>query len=373
MDRDFKDVLLSVVRRLPDADKIKLLDIVPGIEENVKTFIIDSEQDDVEMGVGDLVKRLPNLTKVVRKTRTAGEKYHHDCQVLMALAEFNPRITEFVGFEKFAVLKYIKRVTELFPNYDAREVKKVFDYLPAMEPCFFKYHPDMKLKLYVCLSSCLEDTIVRNGREHLIHEIEFVHRYALRSELKSVRELIVRCPGTFRTDLGLLPNVEVVSIVGPIGSNDSSLLESLIGIKNLRKLHLGDFVGRTEANLNAFQQILAKPTLKEIVIKELDDPENDSELNLVNAFLDCERNDFRSLFINYSVVVQDGTITIYDVINFSLYTLYRKFKRINKIVIQTDNKFFEQHIIQGEINLIVETLPRNRSLCVQIGGVVTRY
>ena len=394
MDPKLKDVLFSVGRRLPDEDKIKLIDIIPGIGKYVKTLNMDTEQDEIGMSICALVKRLPNLRKVVLKTPllpedyvyhprqrfvpktpTAAAKYRREQQLLLKLAEINPRITEFEGFCQETILGYILRVKELDQTYEAGDVREVFmsgsDYLKS----FFEKFPDAKLKLSVCIwTPEYEDKLVLNGRGQLVHDLELENGYTLRSEFKSVRILRVLSGNNFSTNLRLVPNVEEVRI----GAEDPNIIESLLLIKNLRRLSLFSVVELTEANFSSFQSILMKPSLKHLMFHE----EPDSELKLINAFLDCERNDFESLaikisvkgrhrpIIGCSVIVKDEVITIYKPINLSLRRLFGKFKRIKEIVIKTKNLWFAEQI-RNEIDLIVESLPRNRSLCVQMSSNVT--
>ena len=396
-----KDVLFLAGRRLPDEDKIRLIDLVPGIGNYVKKLIVNTEQDEAGIGVGDLLKRLPNLRRVVTKTPilyedmaykngyqpsvtekpTGAAKYGRQRRVLIKLAETNPRITEFEGFCDEAILEYMLRVKELDQNYDAGNVKQVyvsrFDYLTP----FFEKFPDVKLKLSDCLWRYQhEDELVQNGRGHLIHDLELEEGYSLLYEFKSVRILTVLSGIKFSKNLSLVPNVEDVRIDAPIRAEDANMIQSLLVIKNLRSLKLFSHVEWSEANFNAFQSILWMPSLKHLEFGE----KLDSELKLINAFLDCERNDFKSLTIRipiklkhktinwWSVSVRDDTITIYKPIDFSLVRLFRKFKRIKQIAILTrDEKFVER--IRNEIDLIVKSLPRNRSLCVFICGRLARY
>ena len=371
MDPKMKVVLFLAGRRLPDEEKIKLIDIIPGIGNYVKKLIINTEDDEAGISVCALVERLPNLRKVVTKTPI------RHLQVLIKLAAINPRIIEFEGFFHEAILEYILRVKELDQNYHAGDVKKVFisgfDYLTS----FFEKFPDANLKLRVCIGTPeYEDELVQNGRGHLIHDLELADGYNLRSEFRSVRNLII-LESDLSSNLPLVPNVEEVRIDAPIGAEDPNMILSLLVIKNLRRLSLFSVVQLTEANFKAFQSILMKPSLKYLEFRE----KPDSELKFINAFLDCERNDFESLVIRVtghgtiirsSVVVKDQIITIYDPIDFSLVRLFSKFKRINKIIIEiVKEKFLEP--IRDEIGLIVDTLPRNRSLCVEIDWDVIRY
>ena len=389
-----KDVLFSVGRRLPDEDKIKLIDIIPGIGKYVKTLKMDTEQDEIGISICALVKRLPNLRKVVLKTPllpedyvydprqrfipktpTGAVKYRREQQVLLKLAEINPRITEFEGFCEEAILGYILRVKELHQNYDAGDVREVFesgsDYLKS----FFGKFPDAKLKLRICIwTPEYEDKLVQNGRGQLVHDLELELGYNLRSEFRSVRSIII-LESDLSSNLLLVPNVEVVTIEAPIEADDPNIIESLLVLKNLRRLSLFSVVGLIEANFSSFQSILLKPSLKHLEFEE----KSDSELKLMNAFLDCERDDFESLVIKLSVevghrtivgcsvIVKDGIITIYKPIDFSLRRLFTKFKRIKEIVIETKNLRFVGQI-RNEIDLIVESLPRNRSLCVKMSS-----
>ena len=149
MDPSLKDVLFLAGRCLPDEDKIKLIDIVPGIENYVKSFDTSTKRDQVGMRVGALLKRLPHLRKVVTKTP------RHHCQVLMNLAEFNTRITIFEGFYGDAEFAYMERVKEQNPNYDARHVENVFDYDFGQRviECYLEKYPDLALKLAVVMES----------------------------------------------------------------------------------------------------------------------------------------------------------------------------------------------------------------------------
>ena len=383
-----KDVLFSVGRRLPDEDKIKLIDITPGIGKYVTTLNIDTEHDEAELGVGDLVKRLPNLRRVVAKTpflpedvqynqqppmvtkTPAGdEKCRRQCQVLKKLAEISPSITEFEGFCYEAILDYMGRARELNPDYDAGDVKEGIvsgsDYLTP----FLETFPDVKVKLAVCIwSPEYEEKFLLNGRGHMIYDLELENGYTLRYELKSVRKLMVQSGSNLSSNLRLVPNVEDVSIFGPFGAGDPSELQSLLRIQNLKRLHLFSRDEFTEANFTAFQSVLMKPSLKQLEFEKVPN----SERKLINAFLDCERNDFESLAIRCSVRVEDNKITIHEPIDFSLVKLFNKFKRIKEIIIEADNAEFLERI-RAEINLIVEALPRNRSLYVRIGGEVFRY
>ena len=86
---------------------------------------------------------------------------------------------------------------------------------------------------------------VQNGRGHLIYDLELVYGYALRSELKSVRKLTVLPRSVLSSNLALLPNVEEVTL-GSLAAPDPNTFQSLLAIKNLRKLSLHDFCcGRT--------------------------------------------------------------------------------------------------------------------------------
>ena len=297
--------------------------------------------------------------------------------MLIQLAEINTRITEFGGFCEEAILEYILRVKELDQNYDAGDVKQVYfsryDYLTS----FFEKFPDAKLKLSDCMWRYVhEEELVHSGQGHLLYDLELEDDYTPRSEFKSVRILTVLSGTNFSTNLSLVPNVEEVRIDAPIRAEDANIIQSLLVMKNLRSLKLFSRNDWSKTNFTAFQSILMKPSLKHLEFGE----KSDSELKLINAFLDCERNDFKSLTIRFSVKtiirwsvnVRDDTITIFVPIDFSLRKLFGKFKRIKQIVILTRNeKFVEQ--IRNEIALIVESLPRNRSLCVFIGGRVVRY
>ena len=373
-----KDVLYFAGKRLPDKDKIKLIDIVPGIGNYVKKLIINTQHDEAGIGVCALVKRLPNLRKVitkspilsneyvynghppvVTKTPTGAEKCRRHRQVLVKLAEVNPKITSFEGFCNEAILDYIQCVKEQDPQYDAVDVRTVFyggsDYLKL----FLQNFPDMKLKLSVCVwSQEYEDKLVQNGRRHLIHDLELEGWYTLRSEFKSVRTLMALPATNLGTILSFLPVVENVRILGSVGDRDPSMLRSLLEVKNLRRLRIYSLQELTEAHHNAFQLILMKPSLKQLEFDE----EPGSKLKMIDAFLDCERRDFESLLIR-SVVVTGKVIRIYDPFDFSLVRLFEKFKRIKEIEIETDNKEFLERI-RGEVNLIAKSLPRNRSLRV---------
>ena len=381
-----KDVLYFAGRRLPDEDKIKLIDLVPGIGNYVTKLIINTKHDGDGKDVCALVKLLPNLRNVVTKspiwfgdfefndmntkTPTGAEKCRRHRQVLVKLAEVNPRITAFEGFCTEAILDYIRCVKEHDPQYEAADVRKVFYGGYDDLEHFLQNFPDMKLKMNVQIRSPeSEDKLVQNGRRHLIHDLELEGWYTLRSEFKSVRNLIVQLASNFSSNLRFLPAVENVQIWGPVGAGDPSMIRSLLEVKNLRKLHLVNCLDKwTEANYNAFRSILMKPSLKHL---EFHKKPNSGRM-LINAFLDCERNDFESLTVRY-VRVEDKKIMIYKSIDFSLVKLFTKFKRIKEIIIiKADNEEFIERI-RGEINLIVGTLPRNRSLCVQIGGDVFRY
>ena len=214
MDPKMEDVMFFAGRLLPDEDKVRLIDLVPGIEKYVKKLIINTEQDEARIGVAALVKRLPNLRKVVTKspisfgdfvlsdeppwvtmTQTAAEKRRRHRQVLVKLAEVNPRITAFEGFCKEAILDYIRCVKEHDPQYDAADVRKVFDGGYDDLKHFLQNFPDMKLKMKVQIwRPEHEDEFVQNGRRHLIHDLKLEMYYTIRSEFKSVRHLILDLP-----------------------------------------------------------------------------------------------------------------------------------------------------------------------------------
>ena len=265
------------------------------------------------------------------------------------------------------IIDYIERVKELDPNYDAVDVTNVFGYYGAKR--VLVKHPDLKLKLSIYVyGSETEESIIQDGLGPLIHDLHIPNGYALRSQLQSVRKLEVRLTSSFSSNLGLLPNVEDVTTLGPYEAFDlRSSFQSLLEIKNLKRLVLSEFCPWSETYLPMFKLILMKPTLKHLEFKGY----WDSTMKLVNAFLDCERNDFKSLS-TWHFNVKDEIITISYPINFSLVKLFRKFKRIKEIIIETCNKEFVEQI-RNEINAIVETLPRNRSLRVQIGVDVYRY
>ena len=299
-------------------------------------------------------------------TWTGGNPYDHN--VLLYLSGFNPKITEFRGFREQDILDYIERVKELDPNYDAADVTKVFEYSAKSAIArVLARHPDLKLKLatYMCNQE-EENKHIRNGLGPLIHHLRVHDGYALRSQHQSVRKLSVMLTSSFSSNLGLLPNVEDVRLLGPFKAFDlRSSFQSLLEIKNLRRLVLSDFCQWTEIYLPMFQSILMKPTLKHLEFK------GGSLMKLVKAVLDCERNDFKSLSIS-GVKVKDEIITISKPINFSFVRLFSKFKRIKEIIIETDDKEFSEQF-RSEIKEIVETLPRNRSLRVKIDGDVYNY
>ena len=180
------DVLVHAAGYLPDEDKIKLIDIVPKIENYVKSFKTNTRSTRKGIPMVDLLKRLPNLRKVI--TTTPGWSKEH--KVLVNLTEINPRLVKFDGFEVQDVLDYIERVKQLDPSYDAHEVRKVFNY--RLTDAVIKKYPDIKLRLFVEMENEKdENRFVKNGRQHLIDHLELQSGYALRFELKSVRELIV--------------------------------------------------------------------------------------------------------------------------------------------------------------------------------------
>ena len=72
------------------------------------------------------------------------------------------------------------------------------------------------------------------------------------------------------------------------------------------------------------------------------------------------------------VKVKDEIITISNPINFSLVKLFGKFKRIKEIIVEARNKKFVEEM-GNQIQVIVATLPRNRSLRVKIGSDVYNY
>ena len=376
MDSKSNNVLPLFARCVSDEDKIKLIDIIPGIENYVTSF---NKTSSLDKDIGALLKRLPNLRKVVNKVVKKGRIYFMgfmaDGHSLELLADINPRITEFSGFSWQAILGYIQRARERNRNYKASDIQQVFNEESRFVEYFLENYPNFELKLAIdLLNSIDEDKLVKNGRVHMTHDLRLLVGYALRSELDSVRKLTVE-PTSYSTlwsNLGLLPNVEEVTLK-PTTAEDTHALQSLLRIKNLRKLNLCAFYELTEENLKAFQLILMKSSLKQLEIKE----HQDSEMKLVNAFLDCDRNDFESLKIQTytlgnlksNVTVENGTMIIHRPITFSLVTLFSKFKRIKVIKITT--KRTEQ--IQNDIDVIVGTLPRNRSLRVQSGRDVFSY
>ena len=367
------DVLFLAGQFLPDEDKLKLIGRVPGIENYVKSFNTSTKRYKVGMRAGTLLRRLPNLRKVVTTTSPWSLKYRREYQLLMTLAEFNPKITEFRGFREQDILDYIERVKKLDLTYDARQVKKVFNYSRDRCGNFLEKYPDVKLKLAIATWS-QEDENVLNERRHLIHDLELELGYVLRLELKSVRK-VTSVTSKLSSNLRFLPNVEEVRICSFHGYANPNVIQSLLGVKNLKKLTIGYIEAWTEANFHEFKLILMKPSLKHLEFKDQPDPER----SLLKAFLDCERNDFKSFkfYVNlyhniYDVVVENKIITINKPIEFSLAKLFSKFKRIKEIKINTNGKKFAEQI-RDETNLIVETLPPNRSLRVQIGRDVYKY
>ena len=362
MDPKMKDVLFFAGRCLPDEDKIKLIDIVPGIANYVKTLILNTDQDEDVMCFNALVKRLPNLRKVIAKTPlpSCPDKRRRHREVLQKLAQVNPRITVFKGFYYVAILDYIECVKEQYPNYDAGNIRKKFSWDPDLKR-FLRKLPDMKLKLKVN---------VRNGSPI---EVDLWNAPLLSDRaFKLVRKVMVQ--SNVGPILSLLPNVDDVTIFGSEVARDLSIIRSVFEVKNLRRLCLSSDMGWTEANYIEFQSILMNPSLKHLRLVLIEIP--NSGRKLINAFLDCERNDFESLTLLlgshffkslWSVQVRHGTITINQPFNFSLVRLFGKFKRINEVIIKSDNEVFVEQI-RGEINLIVEALPRNRSLRVHISG-----
>ena len=371
MDPKLVDALFLAGQFLPDGLKLRLIGIIPGIENYVKSFNTSTRMDEVGMSVGALVKRLPNLRKVVTTSQTGTEGYKYDRKVLKYLSWYNPRIAEFEGFCDQAILDYIERVKKLDPNYDAGDVAKVFEYRfnNHVIARFLQKHTDLKLKLTIAIWYYWEeDGFVQDGRAHLIHDLHLHDGYALRSQLQSVRKLTVSSTCSLGSTLALLPNLEDVTITAIDETVDPDTIQSLLGIKNLRRFNFCSFNEWTDANLRTFQLILMQPSLKQLEFEE----KSNSVMKLVNTFLDCDRNDFESLSIGIHVKVEDKIMTINNPINSSLVKLLRKFKRIKEIIVKVKNKKFVEQI-QEEINLIIDTLPRNRSLRVQIGGEVDRY
>ena len=121
--------------------------------------------------------------------------------------------------------------------------------------------------------------------------------------------------------MSFLPAVKNVTIFGKVGAGDPSIIRSLLEVKNLKRLIIYSLDKLTEANYNAMQSILMKPSLKHLEYLGFDKEPN-SKLILFNGFLDCERNDFESLTIGWSLKVEDKKITIYKPIDFSLVKLF---------------------------------------------------
>ena len=223
------------------------------------------------MDVGALNHMMSNVRKLVKNWwRTEGDDY--DRVVLLSMARINPRITEFEGFCDQAILEYMKRVKELDPNYDAGDVKNVieFRYRSPVVSRFLEKRLDLKLKLAVVIGRAEdEDRFVQNGLGHLIHHLNLDDGYALRSQLQSVRKLLVTRPSSLRSTLALLPNVEDVAIRNSKADEaaDPDIFQSVLGIKNLKRFDFYDFRVRAEANVRTFQLILMKPSLKHLAFE----------------------------------------------------------------------------------------------------------
>ena len=77
--------LFLAARYLPDEDKVKLVDVVHGIENYVETFNTSKKSDEVGMHVGTLLKRLPNLRKLDMETWNWTDDYTYDEDVVLYL------------------------------------------------------------------------------------------------------------------------------------------------------------------------------------------------------------------------------------------------------------------------------------------------
>lgn len=360
------EILLLIAQYLPDEDKIKLIDTVPNVESFVTTFKTNTRLGRKGLTTNELLKRLPNLRKVT--TTTPGWSKEH--KVLISIASINANLIKFDGFETQDILDYIERVKELDPSYDGSNVRKIFKY--RLVDGILKRHLGLKLRLFVEMENEKdEDRFIRNGRSHLIHHLELQSGYSLRSPFPSVRELIVNPASSLSNNLSLLSHVTNVTLT-PSRTVDSAAFQPLLRVEKLRKLNLFCTAETwTELNYKTFHQILIKPTLIQVVIK--DHPK--CKFDLIHPFLDCPRNDFKTFGIQsgstFSVKVKKGIVTISKNVNFELIRLISKFRKIREIKIEIKNKKLIEKFRQ-EFNFITETIPRNRCLIMKIGNEIIR-
>lgn len=360
------DVLLLVASYLPDEDKIKLIDIIPRVETLITCIKTSTRSSRKGLSFDQLIRRLPNLKKIITTTPSWCKEH----KTLINVSMINQNIIKFDGFEINDIIDYIYSVKELIPSNDAHQIRKVFNY--RMVDALLKKHPDLKIRLFVEMENDKdEERFVTNRRAHLIDHLELQSGYSIKYDYHSVKELIVSPTVSLDNNINHLQNVTNVTLT-KCRNVDPDSLRALLKVSNLKKLNL--FVSAefwTEANYESFQLILMKPSLKQVVVKEI----KNLKYDLIDTFLSCDRNDFKTFGVQtgatFSIKVKKNVITISKFVNFSLTRLINKFKCINTVKIENKNKkFIEQ--IRSEIVLMKESCPRNKCLLFKIQNEVIR-